>query len=252
VSGTNPATSLGTVATFAALVGFSSATQDIAMDAWRIEVAGVSRQGAMAAAYQWGYRVAVIVAGAVPLVFAQAYGWNLSYALMAALMMIGVIAVMAAPREERHDIRPIHAEAVDPAPAREALEWVTRLAVLAAGALLVGSGLTANARALGVVLNAVRATGLRETILSVWSSPAGLWFQLLAVALGFSAIVLSALPFLAPFYLDLGFTLVEAAEVRKIFGVVMTSVLFALFVAIGIENVTNGFAATCLIAYMSS
>ena len=51
VSGTDPTRSLGTVAVFAVLVGFSAATQDIAIDAWRIEAAGVSRQGAMAAAY---------------------------------------------------------------------------------------------------------------------------------------------------------------------------------------------------------
>ena len=43
----------------------------------------------MAAAYQWGYRVAIIVAGAVPLLLAKSYGWNFSYAVMAALMAIG-------------------------------------------------------------------------------------------------------------------------------------------------------------------
>ena len=43
----------------------------------------MSKQGAMAAAYQWGYRVAIIVAGAVPLLLAQSYGWNVSYAVMA-------------------------------------------------------------------------------------------------------------------------------------------------------------------------
>ena len=47
-----------------ALVGFAGATQDIVIDAWRIEAAEVEKQGAMAAAYQWGYRVAMVVAGA--------------------------------------------------------------------------------------------------------------------------------------------------------------------------------------------
>ena len=45
----------------------------------------------MAASYQLGYRIATIVAGAVPLVLADHYGWNLSYAVMAALMGIGVL-----------------------------------------------------------------------------------------------------------------------------------------------------------------
>ncbi len=102
VAGSDPARSLGAMAVFAVLVGFASATQDIAIDAWRIEVADTSRQGAMAAAYQWGYRVAIIVAGAVPLLLAGSYGWNFSYAVMAALMGIGVLAVLAAPREAQH------------------------------------------------------------------------------------------------------------------------------------------------------
>ena len=158
VAGSDPSRSLGTIAVFAVLVGFSSATQDIAIDAWRIEAAEVSKQGAMAAAYQWGYRIAIIVAGAVPLLLAEAYGWNFSYAVMAALMTVGVLAVLAAPREERHAIRPIQTGDIQPAPAREALEWVARLAILAAGALVLGSGLAANAGVLARVLGAVGAT----------------------------------------------------------------------------------------------
>ena len=135
VAVSDPARSLGTIAVFAVLVGFSSATQDIAIDAWRIEAAETSKQGAMAAAYQWGYRGGMIVAGAVPLLLAQAYGWNFSYGVMGALMGVGVLAVLAAPREERHAIRPIQTEGLQPAPVREALEWIVRLAVLLAGAL---------------------------------------------------------------------------------------------------------------------
>ena len=276
VAGTDPSRSLGTIAVFAVLVGFSSATQDIAIDAWRIEAAEISKQGAMAAAYQWGYRVAIIVAGAVPLLLAEAYGWNFSYAVMAALMTVGVLAVLAAPREERHAIRPIHAEDIQPAPAREALEWVARLAILAAGALVLGSGLAANAGVLAGVLDALGATGAREAVLSAWASDARVWVHLAAVVAGFGVIVLAALPLpgartrpgvylssaladplrdffaryrsaaglilaliclyripdfvlniMNPFYLDLGYSLVEIAEVRKIFGVGMT--MFGVF-----------------------
>jgi PAT family beta-lactamase induction signal transducer AmpG len=99
IAGSDPTVSLGRIAIFAVLVGFSSATQDIAIDAWRIEAAETSKQGAMAAAYQWGYRVGMIVAGAGPLLLATSYGWNFSYAVMAALMGIGILAVFAAPSE---------------------------------------------------------------------------------------------------------------------------------------------------------
>jgi PAT family beta-lactamase induction signal transducer AmpG len=271
IAGADPSRSLGAVAVFAVLVGFSSATQDIAIDAWRIEAAGVTRQGAMAAAYQWGYRGAMIVAGAVPLLLAEAYSWNLSYAVMGALMAIGVLAVLAAPREARHAIRPIHADGIPPAPLRDVVEWIARLAVLALGALVLGSGLAANAGVFGRVLNAVGLPGARDAVLSAWASDARVWVHLGAVLTGIAIIAVAALPppgvrtrpavYLAaaladplrdffarhraagglilaliclyrvpdfvlnimnPFYLDLGYSLVEIAEVRKIFGVAMT------------------------------
>ncbi len=342
VAGTNPANSLGNLAVFAILVAFAAATQDIAIDAWRIEAAEISRQGAMAAAYSWGYRGATVMAGAAPLLLADAYGWNVSYAVMAALMTIGIVGVLAAPREEQHAIRPIHTEGIPRAPVKEGVEWVARLGILAMGALLLGSGLTGNAEALARVLDFVGAAPAGRAAVSLWTSDARVWVHLLAMLLGFGFVILSTMPIpgattrpgvylsaalsdplreffvrygtatwlilalvcvyripdfvlniMNPFYLDLGFTLVEIAEVRKIFGVVMTTVgafaggyavarygmmralvvgavvgplsnlvfvwlatrghsLFALFVAIGVENVTSGIAGTCLIAYMSS
>jgi PAT family beta-lactamase induction signal transducer AmpG len=276
VAGADPTRSLGRVAVFAFLVGFSSATQDIAIDAWRIEAAGVSRQGVMAAAYQWGYRVAIIVAGAVPLLLAQSYGWNFSYAVMAALMGIGVAGVLAAPPEQRHTIRAIQTAGIEPAPAREAVEWLARLTVLGVGALLLGSGLAANAGVLGRVLAEIGAPGARDAVLALWASSGRVWVHLAAILIGFGVVVVAAMPLpgartrpglylssaladplrdffsrygssgglilaliclyrvpdfvlniMNPFYLDLGYTLVEIAEVRKIFGVVMT--MFGVF-----------------------
>jgi len=276
VAGSDPTRSLGTIAVFAFLVGFSSATQDIAIDAWRIEAAEVSKQGVMAAAHQWGYRAAIIVAGAVPLLLAQSYGWNVSYAVMAVLMAIGVVGVLAAPREQRHMIRPIQAAGIEPAPALEAVEWLARLTLLGAGALVLGSGLAANASVLGRVLGAIGAPGAREGVLTLWASSVRVWVHLAAILIGFAVIVVAATPLpgvrtrpgvylssaladplrdffsryrssgglilaliclyrvpdfvlniMNPFYLDLGYTLVEIAEVRKIFGVLMT--MFGVF-----------------------
>jgi PAT family beta-lactamase induction signal transducer AmpG len=342
VAGADPRRSLGAIAVFAVLVGFGSATQDIAIDAWRIEAAETTKQGAMAAAYQWGYRVAIIIAGAVPLLLAGSYGWNVSYAVMAALMAVGVLAVLAAPREASHAVRPIETGGIPPAPVREAIEWIARLAILGAGALVLGSGLAANAGILARVLGAAGLTGVRDAVMSAWQSGARVWVHLAAVVVGFAVITLAALPlpgtrtrpgvYLAsaladplrdffsryrttgslilaliclyrvpdfvlnimnPFYLDLGYTLIEIAEVRKIFGVGMTMLgvfaggvlvaryglmramvvgafagpvsnllfvwlalqdhsLWALFAAIGLDNVAGGIAGVCLIAYMSS
>jgi len=342
VSGSDPTRSLSPIAVFAFLVIFSSATQDIAIDAWRIEAAEVAKQGAMAAAYQWGYRGGMIVAGAVPLLIAQVYGWNVSYATMAAFMSVGIAGVVAAPREMRHVVRPIDTGGIQSAPAREALEWLARLLVLGCGALVLGSGLAANDGVLARVLNVLGAGGASEAVLAAWTSASAPWIHLAAVVFGLALIGVAALrlpgvrtrpgvylssaladplrDFFArhrtagglilvlicvyripdfvlnimnPFYLDLGYTLVEIAEVRKIFGIFMTLLgvfaggvavaryglmrsmvigalagpisnllfvwlalqrhnVFALFAAIGLDNVAGGFAGTCLIAYMSS
>src|SRR5262245_50557971 len=194
VSGTDPSRSLGAVAVFATLVGFATATQDIAIDAWRIDVADMSRQGALAAAYTWGYRGATIIAGAVPLLLSNAYGWNFAYAVMAALMAIGVVGVLAAPPEAAHIVHAIHTEDIPPAPALEALEWIARIAIILIGALLLGSGLAANAGVFASVLNAVGAKGAADALLAAWASSARIWVHFLAVVAGFGVIVLAALP----------------------------------------------------------
>jgi PAT family beta-lactamase induction signal transducer AmpG len=139
------------------------------------------------------------------------------------------------------------------------------------GALLLGSGLTASASVLSMMLTGVGAADAAAALVAAWRSPAGIWYQLVAVLAGFVVIVVSVLPvpgartrpgtylsaalgdplrdffsrygrqagwilaliclyrlsdfvlnIMNPFYLDLGFTLVEVAEVRKIFGVVAT------------------------------
>ncbi|PJG58946.1 AmpG family muropeptide MFS transporter [Aeromonas cavernicola] len=99
----DPQTQLAQLALFALLVAFSSATQDIVIDAYRIESAPERLQAAMAAAYMTGYRLAMIMAGAGALALAawlgsnSGYdyrGWQLTYLLMAALMSLGIITTL--------------------------------------------------------------------------------------------------------------------------------------------------------------
>ena len=274
IAGLNPATALGSIALFAVLVGFFGATQDIVIDAWRIEAADDSRHGAMAAAYQWGYRIAMIVAGAVPLVLADLYSWNLSYAVMAALMGFGVAGVLFAPREQAHTIRPIPVGDVPSRPPLEVAEWIARLLVIGAAGLVIGSGLTGTADLLTGALSAVgQSAADGEALKAAWTAkPEGTYLQVAAVFGGLGLLVLACWPipgfrtrpgaYLAgsfgqpmmdfyrrfagvatlilalicvyrladfvlnimnPFYLDLGFTKTELAEVRKVFGVIMTT-----------------------------
>ncbi len=338
IAGQNPAESLPAVAAFAVLVGFAGATQDIVIDAWRIEAADESRQGAMAAAYQWGYRGAMITAGALPLILAEAYNWNLSYAVMGALMGIGVAAVLLAPRERQHVIRTIPTGDLPSRPALGALEWAIRLALIVFAGLVIGTGLTGSSALLGPVLGgserlgaALEAEGGAGVLLQFGFVLAGLGVLVaacwpipgyptrpgvyLAGSFGspfadffrrfgrLGALILAliciyrlsdfVLNIMNPFYIDLGFTKTEIAEVRKVFGVLMTTLgvflagwsvaqlgilrtlvigafvgpisnlvfawlatqgssVPALFVAIGVDNSSGGYAGTALIVYMSS
>ncbi len=89
-----PATQVGSMAATALFVAFCSATQDVAMNAWRIESVPQSLQGAMVATYSVGYRIAMIAGGAGAIAIASGFGWHLSYGAMAALMSVGVLTTL--------------------------------------------------------------------------------------------------------------------------------------------------------------
>lgn len=92
---------LATIGGFALVVAFASATQDIAVDAWRIESApDMDEQSLITSAFQLGYRAALLVTDALILIFAQHFGWPLSYVLMAVLMGVGLFAAWRTPEPE--------------------------------------------------------------------------------------------------------------------------------------------------------
>ncbi len=88
----DPKTSLPTIVAFAVLTAFSSATQDITIDAWRIEAIDDEYQGAMAGTYQLGYRIGMILAGSMAFVIADFYSWSVAYLCMALFMLVGIIS----------------------------------------------------------------------------------------------------------------------------------------------------------------
>lgn len=79
ISFSDPAVSLVPVVFGALVLAFASATQDISIDAWRIEAAPEEKQGAMAAVYQLGYRFALIGSGAGALYIADFISWQAAY-----------------------------------------------------------------------------------------------------------------------------------------------------------------------------
>ena len=99
-----PAGGLVALGGAALVVAFASATQDISVDALRIEAAGDSEElGLFTGSFQLGYRLAVLASDALILIFAQHFGWRLSYGLMAVLMVVGVGATLLVKEPARAD-----------------------------------------------------------------------------------------------------------------------------------------------------
>ena len=95
----DPPHALEALAAAAVLVAFFSASQDILIDAWRIENFSPGRQGEALALYVWGYRIAILVSQGGAIFLAGRIGWHGAYAVMAALMGVGFAATLLAPEQ---------------------------------------------------------------------------------------------------------------------------------------------------------
>jgi len=177
----------------ALLVAFGSATQDIALDAFRIESAETRKQAALAAAYQTGYRLAMIWAGAGVLSIAawteitgasgyQNAGWKAAYLVMAASMAVGVITVLLSSEP---------AQRVMPR-ARNAAEWLKNVLVEPFADFIRRYKWQAV-----LILSLIAIYRISDVVMGIMANP---------------------------FYVDMGFSKEEVAAVSKVFGVVMTLV----------------------------
>jgi len=205
----NPAENLTGLVWFAVLVAFASATQDIAIDAFRIESAKSSQQAALAASYMVGYRLAMILASAGVLWIAawvqpdevkyDLHAWSVAYLTMAVAMLVGLTTtlVVAEPKPvlqenavEEAGVRRIHRISGLPHWARALLDWLWR-AVISPFADFIR-----RYRWQAVLLLALIAS-----------------YRISDIVLGVIANV---------FYIDLGFTKTQIADVTKVFGIIMT------------------------------
>src|SRR5215813_10038311 len=125
MGGTGTQAGLGRLGAFALVVAFASSTQDIVVDAWRIESADDGEeQGLLASAYQFSYRLALLAADSVILIVAAAVGWRLSYGIYGAGMAVGMIATLFA--REPFAKEPQRADAVMNKKDSEAPLWTVR------------------------------------------------------------------------------------------------------------------------------
>lgn len=247
---------------FALLVAFSSATQDIALDAFRIESGDKDRQAALSATYQTGYRLAMIWAGAGVLWIAaraeiatpdkyDVNAWQTAYLVMAASMLVGVVTVLLS-KEPAHAAIPR---------AKSVAAWFQSALIEPFADFFKRYGWHA-----ALVLALIATYRISDIVMGIMANP---------------------------FYVDMGYTKDEVASIAKVYGVIMTLVgafvggvlamkfgvmrvlmlgailsaasnlLFAwlttrghdvtaLTFVISLDNLSAGIASTAFIAYMSS
>jgi PAT family beta-lactamase induction signal transducer AmpG len=102
----NPAAGVAPTLVIGACLAFVSASQDILIDAWRIETFAPRLQGAALAGYVWGYRGALLISGAGVIAWSASIGWHRAILAMAVLGLLGPLATLLAPEPSRatHDI----------------------------------------------------------------------------------------------------------------------------------------------------
>ena len=107
------------LAILACFVAFTSASQDIVIDAYRTDVLKERERGAGAAVFVMGYRIATLVSGALALVLSDHIGWQNTYLLMAAVMVIGIISTLAGPEPEEKVAAPVSLQEAIAGPLKE-------------------------------------------------------------------------------------------------------------------------------------
>ena len=268
---TDPHAELRVIALFALLVAFGSATQDITVDAYRIEAVDKNLQGAMAASYVLGYRIALLVAGAGAFYIAEAHSWTIAYLAMAALMGVGIVTTLVI-RE------PLHAR---------------DQRTLALEARLEQAMGIQDKRSLAARIAAWFSDAVASPFVEFFQRNGGMALVILLLVGCYKLSDITMGVMANPFYLDLGFSKTDIANITKIFGFFMTiagaglggimvvrfgllrpllagailiastNLLFVwlavsepelatLAIVISADNLSGGFATSAFIAYLSS
>jgi len=181
------------IALFAVWVAFCSATQDVVIDAYRIESVNPEYQGAMAATYVLGYRIALLVAGAGAFYIADYASWKVAYFVMATAMSVGLVTTLCLKEPDHKHFDGRLSE--DVAVKRQNI-W-RRLSISFVDAVLHPF---------------VEFFGRNGKV--------GLLILMLIAVYKMSDITMGVMA--NPFYLDLGFSKKDIADISKVFGFFMT------------------------------
>jgi PAT family beta-lactamase induction signal transducer AmpG len=254
----DPAQNIAAFAAVALAVAFSSATQDIVIDAYRIESADSRMQGVLAAAYQYGYRIAMLASMAGALALAEYASWSTTYMAMAGCMLVGIVTTLVCHEPVEQIRQSLYV-------GKSALEkiaiWFRTAVVMPFADFLKRFG-----RFAIVLLLFISLYRISDYVLGILANP---------------------------FYLEIGYTKIQIAAIAKVYGtwvtllgvasgawavlkvgvarclftatllIASTNLFFAAMVIVGPEpwmlavtitadNLAGGFSGTVLIAYLSS
>jgi PAT family beta-lactamase induction signal transducer AmpG len=253
---TDPAGQIMQMAGLALVVAFFSATQDIAVDAWRIEAAPTDQQAAMAAAYQLGYRVALLAATAGALFIGGSFNWPLAYQFMAVLMLVGMVTVLIVdePTSPNTSGREV------PHPFDDPLRWLEESVVRPFADFFQRNGRNAL-----MILLFISIYRISDMVLGVMANPFYLetGFTELQIAgyaktVGFGAVIAGAAAGgVAVARFGLGGPLVFGAVILAVTNLAFAGLAIAganislLVLTICADNLAQGFTGTVFIAYLS-
>lgn len=257
LSNIDPAAATGAFAFVAVAVAFSSATQDLALDAYRIECAGKEMQAPLAAAYQYGYRISIIVGGAGALYIAEYGSWQLAYRSMAACMIIGLATTLVCKEPPLPAIAKPGGQIFEQGFARWFAESVLgpfadffrRYGRFAVTMLAFIAVFRISDYVLGILANPFYLdVGFSKAEIASVAKLYGLWIALLGIGAGGWAVL----------RFGQSATLVAAAVLIAVTNLFFAFLawtgpeLWALTVTISFDNFAQGFAGTVFIAFLSS
>lgn len=189
---TNPAEHIELTALFAFLIAFSSASQDIVIDAYRVEISDEKSMAAGAAAIVFGYRIGMLVSGAGALYLASSMSWQTTFSIMASLVLIGIVTILIAREPKTQDTeKESIANAIE---GPNYIKWIREAVIDPFAEFLNRPGWLP-------ILLFVMFYKFGDSLAGVMSTP---------------------------FFYDLGFTKIEIANVSKIYGTAATFIGLAI------------------------
>ncbi len=254
----DPSQTLATFTTIALMVALLSATQDIVLDAYRVEIGGDDMQAELAASYQYGYRLAIVVSGAGALYLAEYGSWSISYSVMAACMSVGMIATLLS--KEPDTLQPSQFQFTGSVPDRIG-KWLMaavvgpfgdffrRYGVFAATLLGLMAMYRISDYVLGILANPFYLiVGFSKTDIANVAKLYGLWVALFGIGAGGWAVI----RFGVLRCLVLATVLIATTNLFFALLVLTGPNIWALALTISFDNFAQGFSGTVFIAYLSS